>query len=629
MIMGKLLNKWIAICLSAALVTSLVPATAAKADEITDMPPQTVTDPSADVLNLVAPELALDSVTKAAINLKWQAVEDASAYELYRYDMATSTTTLLTTTADTSYKLGGLGTATAVSFQIRCISMNADGTTVQGEMSPVYTFTTKPEKATGLVVTGQSAGTVSLAWAPTVGASEYVIYRYNKEHAFFENVGETDGGVTEFTDTGLTSATVYRYKVAAKTSAEGAKSDVAITCTLPSQVTITSVKSGDERAKICWNKSARSTGYTVYQVDEVGNYNELANVEGAANTTHIVENLPMNSTVTYSVAPYKIYSGVTYRGATSSAISQTITGTEPTSVEPLLYKTWKKFKKSTTYTKFKQFKKNIVKSKAYVLPGMKTTNISGFNATRMCPQAICFAKNYLLVAAYDYEGIENSVIYILDKKSKEYITTIVLSNKSHVGGMAFDGKNVWISNGSKVSAITYESVYEADESGLDYVEVPYVASCSVLTKSSYMTYYNGKLWVGEYSEYATRYVYSYTISGSGANLSLTKVNRMTVPEKTQGIVFDTKGRMFLSRSCQVGDWLDVYLSVLEVYSPGAADSNGIIDIGKAKMTRTMPPMAEGMDIDGKYLYINFESAAFESCKYRNDRIIAYKVKKLK
>lgn len=626
--MRKIVNKWTALCLSAALVIGLVPVQAAKADEVTDAPQQTVTNPAEGVRNLTAPELVLSSATKVALNLKWEEVEDADSYELYLYDAATGTTALLTTTEDTSYQHGGLSMGTTVYFQIRCLAANEDGTVSVGEMSPVYSFTTKTDAPTGFAVTGQGADSVSLRWDAVAGANDYVVYRYNKTYKYYENVGTT-GGVTEFTDTGLTPATVYRYKVAAKASVEGVKSAVVITCTLPGQVGITSVKSGDERAKICWNKMKGSTGYTIYQVDEAGNYLEIANQEGVANTTYIVENLAMNSTVTFSVSAYKVYGEVIYRGATSAAISQTITGVRPTSEEPLLYKTWKKFKKSETYKKFKQFKKNIIKGKAYVLPGMITTNVSGFNADNMCPQAICFAKNYLLIAAYDLEGIENSVIYIVDKESKEYITSIVLSNKSHVGGLAFDGDNVWISNGSKVSAISYDSVYDAVASAADYVEVPYMATCNVLTKASYMTYYDGKLWVGEYSESASKYVYSYTVSGSGESLQLSQVNRMTVPEKTQGIVFDSTGRMFLSRSCQVGDWLSVYLSVLEVYHPGSADSNGIISIGSAKMQRTMPPMSEGLAISGKHLYVNFESAAFTSCNYRIDRIVAYKVKKLK
>lgn len=627
--MRKTVNKWTALCLSAALVLSLVPAQAARADEATDVPQQTVTDPAEAVKNLTAPALVLDSATKAVLNLKWTDVEDADSYELYLYDMATGTNTLLAATEDTSYKHGGLSMGTTVYFRIRCVAANEDGTVSTGEMSPVYSFTTKTDAPAGLAVTGQGADSVSLRWDAVAGANDYVVYRYNKTYKYYESVGTTTDGATEFTDTGLDPATVYRYKVAARISVEGVKSAAVITCTLPSQVGIISVKSGDERAKICWNKIKGSTGYTVYQVDEAGNYLEIANQEGAASTTCIVENLAMNSTVTFSVSAYKIYGEVTYRGATSAAISQTITGVQPTSQQPLLYKTWKKFKKSATYKKFKQFQKNIVKSKAYVLPGMITTNVSGFNADNMCPQAICFAKSYLLIAAYDLEGIENSVIYIVDKKSKEYITSIVLSNKSHVGGLAFDGENIWISNGSKVSAISYASVHNAVASAEDYVEVPYAATCNVLTKASYMTYYDGKLWVGEYSESASKYVYSYTVSGSGENLKLSQVNRMTVPEKTQGIVFDSTGRMFLSRSCQVGDWLSVYLSVLEVYHPGSADSSGVISIGSASMQRTMPPMSEGLAISGKNLYVNFESAAFTSCNYRIDRIVAYKVKKLK
>lgn len=48
----------------------------------------------------------------------------------------------------------------------------------------------------------------------------------------------------------------------------------------------------------------------------------------------------------------------------------------------------------------------------------------------------------------------NSVIYVVNGSTFEYITTLVLPNTYHNGGIAFDGYNVWLTN-SKNKAVYY------------------------------------------------------------------------------------------------------------------------------------------------------------------------------
>ncbi|MDF2908779.1 MAG: hypothetical protein K0R34_4100, partial [Herbinix sp.] len=42
----------------------------------------------------------------------------------------------------------------------------------------------------------------------------------------------------------------------------------------------------------------------------------------------------------------------------------------------------------------------------------------------------------------------------------------------------------------------------------------------------------------------------------------------------------------------------------------------------------VPSMNEGIAIDGKYVYVLYESAAFQDASYKVDRISAFEVKKL-
>lgn len=63
------------------------------------------------------------------------------------------------------------------------------------------------------------------------------------------------------------------------------------------------------------------------------------------------------------------------------------------------------------------------------MPGMLNTNVAEFGCGTMIPQGITVAKSYFFITAYDSQGIENSVVYVLSKADKELMTTIILPNK--------------------------------------------------------------------------------------------------------------------------------------------------------------------------------------------------------
>ena len=76
----------------------------------------------------------------------------------------------------------------------------------------------------------------------------------------------------------------------------------------------------------------------------------------------------------------------------------------------------------------------------------------------MCPQAITFAGKYLLITAYDTYSEEKSVIYVMNKYNRKLLTVIVLPNKTHGGGICYDGKTVWVTNGQKISGIAFTDI---------------------------------------------------------------------------------------------------------------------------------------------------------------------------
>lgn len=53
----------------------------------------------------------------------------------------------------------------------------------------------------------------------------------------------------------------------------------------------------------------------------------------------------------------------------------------------------------------------------------------------MTPQGITVAGKYILITAYDGAHKHASVIYVLDKKTGNYIKTVQVKGKPHLGGL--------------------------------------------------------------------------------------------------------------------------------------------------------------------------------------------------
>lgn len=143
----------------------------------------------------------------------------------------------------------------------------------------------------------------------------------------------------------------------------------------------------------------------------------------------------------------------------------------------------------------------------YAIPGLAPTAdddlTKGYiQCKNLCPQGFYFAGDYLLTTAYCMDDIHNSCIFIYNKNSGAYLRTIVLDQKSHVGGVAYDGENVWICHaGDKaLECISYKELknYASGKQGM--VARNTVTLKAIDIKPSAVTYNeaDGRLWVAEY-----------------------------------------------------------------------------------------------------------------------------------
>lgn len=560
----------------------------------------------------------------STITLTWDANPNASKYEVYILDELTNTYNLYSSETTNSITLN-YPAATIKSFQI-CAVGSSLGVEYKSIMSNTYSAATNPELVANLAVSDSSDKYISLQWDEVTGATGYLVYRSPAAKNSYELIGTVN--TTIYSDTKVSSGTSYKYKVCAfvlDQNYQGEFSPLVDISTNPAMMVL-KFKAGEEKVRLKWAKVTGATAYDIYMLDEEGSATLLETVKGNGSVSLIVEDLEADGYYEFYAVSRRYYNGKTYFGQESDYASVWLEPLQSTSTVGKLYLTDEAVKKSWTYQKLPFFSTYVNLDKSFVIPGLTTTNVGGFSSTMMCPQAVTFAGNYLLTTAYDRAGEENSVIYVMNKGTRELITTLVLPGKPHLGGITFDGTYVWATSGTVVYSIAFSDVEAAVAAGGAYSFIQYASSCKLDIATSYLTYYDGKLWVGSYNELKNTTMNSYIIDDFDNKPTLTKVDTVAMPTRVQGVAFTKQGTLILSRSCQLYKGLRGYMRQMDVYKPDFTKKvNGVVQLGYLVNSVSMPSMNEGIAIDGDYLYVTFESGAFDKSTYKMDRICAFKL----
>jgi hypothetical protein len=565
--------------------------------------------------------------TADSVTITWDSLEESKSYNIYT-----------STSVNGTYTKAGSATGTEYTFinmvqgKVIYVCVQAVSDEILGEYSEVIAIAPKPDKVTGVKSIKNVKTKVTLQWEAAKGATGYAIYYRRTDSTSTSYV--LSGYTTELTYQvqNLTAGKDYYFIVYAYAATEdnmGEGSDAVLYGTAPSIPSITKLKGGDKRVKVYWKKGSGADTFRIYvSTNSSSGFTLMATITGDGYKIAAVDGLKNKKKYYVKVEAVRTVSGIEMTSV-STVSSATTKKAKATSTKAKLYKTKAKLKKSAAYKKYKEFRKVLSYKKSYIVPGTISTNVAGFTAARMVPQSITFAEKYLLVSAYDYTKAQESVIYIMDKATGKYLTTIVMPHTGHLGGIAYDGTNIWITHGKKVECFPYRIVTEAVDSGAAYVELyQFTSVCAMPETVSYLSYYKGKLWAGAYSETQKKYMYGYTINDKNGVPSLTRTNRILMPNRTQGVTFTSGGKMIVSRSCQTKAGRSGFMSQLETYKPTWDLSKTTIKKNKRKKVVKMPPMNEGIAISGSYTYVIYESSAFSECEAPLDRITAFKTSKI-
>jgi hypothetical protein len=286
---------------------------------------------------------------------------------------------------------------------------------------------------------------------------------------------------------------------------------------------------------------------------------------------------------------------------------------------------------SSQWSSFRTLNRSLYKTGYYLIPGISNTNLGEGTTSRMVPQGICVAGQFVLISAYNFAKPQKySCIYVLNKNTREYITTLVLNIKSHVGALTYGGGNdgnIYIADsnhfdpetmGSKKVKIAIDDakyrvwklpvseVVKAVKTKEDSVKVKLTDYLGVSVRPSFLCSYKGTLFVGDINNREGGSGKSF-MQGYSMKTGEINVQRIDLDSSTQGVaITEYKGKLYLLSSRSFGRNYPSILTIRRIYH------NRIIGWVPSFFTVreiALPNMSEDVDVHGDHVLINFESAS--------------------
>lgn len=165
------------------------------------------------------------SLTAAAtsynsIQVRWSAAGGASGYEVYRALSSTGSYSLVSRTTATSYSNTGLTTGKIYYYKVRAYK-TVGKTRVYGSYAPVVNAKSVPAVPGSVKAVSASSSSINVSWSGVTGASGYEVHRAGTSNGTYSLVSNVTS--TSATNTNLSAATTYYYKVRAYRTVSGVK----------------------------------------------------------------------------------------------------------------------------------------------------------------------------------------------------------------------------------------------------------------------------------------------------------------------------------------------------------------------------------------------------------------------
>ena len=218
--------------------------------------------------------------------LRWNAVANASKYEVYRATTKSGTYTLLGTTTATNYTDNKAGSGYTYYYKVKALAANGAESDYSAVVAGICHCAKPTVKATYMGASGKPY----LRWNTVANASQYEVYRATTKSGTYTLLGTTTA--THYTDNKAGSGYTYYYKIRAiskvKSTANSVFSvPVAGICHCAKPTVKATYMGASGKPYIKWNAVANASQYKVYRsTSKNGTYTLL----GTTTATHYTDN---------------------------------------------------------------------------------------------------------------------------------------------------------------------------------------------------------------------------------------------------------------------------------------------------------------------------------------------------
>ena len=231
------------------------------------------------------------SNTIASLTLKWNAVKDATGYEIYRAG-TDGKYSKITTVTSTSYVDTNVKNNTQYSYKIK--AYNAAGASAFSTAASLK----KTQISVSNLKADANGSKVQLSWTGGVtGAEGYVIYRRTEGGSYAE-IGRTAGNT--YSDT-ISAGIKYYYAVAVYSGSrtEDKCPEVGVMYLVaPSGLSVSNTIAS---LTLKWNAVKGATGYEIYRAGTDGKYSKITTV---TSTSYVDTSVKNNTQYSYKIKAY-------------------------------------------------------------------------------------------------------------------------------------------------------------------------------------------------------------------------------------------------------------------------------------------------------------------------------------
>ncbi len=270
--------------------------------------------------------LTVSNPTLSSLQLSWtDTSSNESGFRVYRSTDGTNFSLIGSLAANvTSFTDMGLSSSTQYTYKVS--AWNAGGETVSVQAgSTTLTPVVAPNAPASVTFANITTGGLTLNWTDAAtNESGYRVYR-STDGVNYTKIVDLAANSTSFSDTGLSSATTYYYKIAAWNSAGETTTSVsqATAVSAPSAPTQLSVNGATTSSlQLSWtDTSSNESGFRVYRSTDGTNFTLIGSA-AAGSTTYTDTGLSSSTTYTYKVSAWN--SGGETASSTSTGTTQAI-----------------------------------------------------------------------------------------------------------------------------------------------------------------------------------------------------------------------------------------------------------------------------------------------------------------